>query len=872
MKNKLPSYIDSYSFGSRKIYSDLIVEAKRDKRNISDIAKKLVNSSALNRYVGIGVQPYTSGNVDTFIDFFRNMNIETVNYFDSMNLIGSTLNSIIDVLGSEVAKLEKNIKELEIYVDNFSFISGEDDLFNGSFVETFSDDSNLFKNDNYLERYKDRDGSYFVDNEIAMVDIVSGTMKNGNSFLTTQKNPTIKEYRNNYNSYISSSSNIENIFSDNSFKSWNVTIKCPTILRSRITDFETDIGYDYSQISGANASMVFDFDTSQKINCIRVSPNMGLDFQLVQVILYPLGSDQREKILVLNSPLLIDSVKDISFEERTIKSVKLIFNQPRYKRIQLTASSSEQQAKIFNDYISKIREARKNSHDKLQDIVYSYFLIRNNLAYQNSNPRYVQTMYTYRYPCSETEPVYGSLSEFLSDKKSFVELDAKNKFSSNNPVTIFVESIVSYVLGSKYRMSPSVYISTKNSFNPLKVSDVDHNGAMPISGYTQPHSQSLQGEPQLVATSGLSYIHNQLFNTDINGSYEYSMSIKSIKFGNIINSSTSNTNIGNNLKQSKTFFISKRIQTGGYIGALKVKSVDEIPKSTNPNLDLKETAAIEYSVTVSPDASEDSAWTPILPYGQENVTAELLIPTLGNGRCRLRFAAVFSSLVIYENGKKIPLSRTSADGTSLGRIITISSFNPSKVYVASYKVDRQITDPNIVDFSLVSGQSFYSRIIFDQDGTGEPLSTQGSENRATLTYDPYIDYSKFSSDYSYSDFTGMNYNGTKEQYIPIQVKMEDGSYAINLTNYLPNKNVKYTLPTLGPSQTYFIQQGKNLVFNKSVKNFRAIYEYIPENMRYKIVTRSLNEDTESSAYVDNFVLKYQIKKTDSFSDKLLKVV
>ena len=872
MKNKLPSYIDSYSFGSRKIYSDLIIEAKRDKRNISDIAKKLVNSSALNRYVGIGVQPYTNGSVDTFIDFFRNMNIETVNYFDSMNLIGSTLNSMIDVLGSEVAKLEKNIKELEIYVDNFSFISGEDDLFNGSFVETFTDDSNLFKNDNYFERYKDRDGSYFLDNEIAMVDVVSGTMKNGNSFLTVQKNPTIKDYKNNYSSYISSSSSLENMFSDNSFKSWNVTIKSPTILRSRITDFESDVGYDYSQISGANASVVFDFDSTQRINCIRVAPNMGVDFQVVQVILYPVGIDQGNKTLVLDSPILVDSVKDISFEERTVKSVKLIFNQPRYKRIQLTASSSEQQAKIFNDYISKIREARKNSHDKLQDIVYSYFLIRNNIAYQNSDPRYVQTMYTYRYPCSETEPVYGSLSEFLSDKKSFIELDAKNKFSSNNPVTIFVESIVSYVLGSKYRMSPSVYISTKNSFNPLKVSDIDHNGALPISGYNQPYSQSSHSESQMVATSSLSDLHGQLFNNDITGSYEYSMSIKSIKFGSVINSSPSNSNVGNNLRQSKTFFISKRIQTGGYIGALKIKSVNEIPKSTNSNLDLKDTASIEYSVTIAQDASEDSAWIPILPYGENSVTTEMLMPTLGNGRCRLRFAAVFSSLIVYENGKRIPMSRMAADGTSFGRIITISSFDPSKTYIASYKVDRQITDPNIVDFSLVSGQAFYSRIIFDDNGTGEPLSTQGSENKATLTYDPYIDYSKFSVDYSYSDVTGMNYNGTRDQYRPVQVKLENGSYAINLTNYLPNRNVKYALPSLGSSQIYFIQQGRNLVFSQSVKNFRAIYEYIPENMRYKIVIRSFDSDIESSAYVDNFVLKYQIKKTDSFSDKLLKVV
>ena len=152
------------------------------------------------------------------------------------------------------------------------------------------------------------------------------------------------------------------------------------------------------------------------------------------------------------------------------------------------------------------------------------------------------------------------------------------------------------------------------------------------------------------------------------------------------------------------------------------------------------------------------------------------------------------------------------------------------------------------------------------------MSTQGSENKATLTYDPYIDYSKFSVDYSYSDVTGMNYNGTRDQYRPVQVKLENGSYAINLTNYLPNRNVKYALPSLGSSQIYFIQQGRNLVFSQSVKNFRAIYEYIPENMRYKIVIRSFDSDIESSAYVDNFVLKYQIKKTDSFSDKLLKVV
>lgn len=873
MKNKLPSFIETYSFGSRKIYSDLIVEAKKDKRSIAEIAKKLSNSSALNRYAGIGIQPYSNGNIDTFIDFFRNVNIETTNYFDALNSVGATLNSMIDVLGSEVGKLEKNIRELEIYVDNFSFISGEDDLFNGSFVETFSDDSNIYKNDNYFERYKDRNNAYFLGNEVAMVDVVSGTMKNGNSFLTTQKNPSIKNYINNYSSYISSSSSIENVFSDNSFKSWNVTIKCPSILKSRISDFQSDVGYDYSSINGANASMSFEFDSAQMINCIRVAPNMGTDFQLVQVVLYPGNIEQGSQTRVLSSPLLVDSVKDVSFDQRLVKSVKLIFNQPRYKRVQLTASASEQQAKVFNDYINTIRLARRNSHDKLQDIVYSYFLRRNTIAYDNTNPNYVQTMYTYRYPCSETEPVYGSLSEFLSDKKSFVELDAKNKFSSTNPVSIFVESIVSYVMGSKYRMSPSVYISTKNSFNPLKVSDVDHNGFLPISGYRQPHSQAMQGEQQAIATSGLSDLQGALFvNNDVNGSYEYSMSIKSIKFGSITNTSNSNSLVGNNVRQNKTFFVSRRIPTGGYIGALKIKSSYFIPESFNSNLDMKKTASIEYSVTVASDSSEDSAWVPILPYGEDYIEAELLIPSLANGRCRLRFAAVFSSLVIYENGKKISNTRFAVDGTSFGRIVTITSFDPAKTYTASYKVDSQITDPNLVDFSLLSGQSFYTRTIFDSNGTGEMLSTQGSENRAVMTYDPYIDYSKFASEYSYSSFTGMNYSGISQQYHPVQVKLENGTNAINLTNYLPNTNIKYEIPSLGGSQTYYIQQGKYLVFNKPVKNFRAIYDYVPENLRYKVVIRNFSDDTESSAYVDNIVLKYHIKKTDGFSNKLLKVV
>ncbi len=176
IKNNLPKYIQTYSFGSRKLYSDLIIEAKNDKRSISSIIKKLSISSTLRNYNSISIEPYSNANVDTFIDYFRNLNIETVNYYQSLNEISYILSGMAELMSSEISKLEKNIRELEIYIDNFSFISGEDDLFNGSFIETFSDESNLYTNDNYVGSFRDRDGSIFLTNERAMVDTVSGTM------------------------------------------------------------------------------------------------------------------------------------------------------------------------------------------------------------------------------------------------------------------------------------------------------------------------------------------------------------------------------------------------------------------------------------------------------------------------------------------------------------------------------------------------------------------------------------------------------------------------------------------------------------------------------------------------------------------------
>lgn len=887
MRKYISPYIDSYTFGSRKAVSDLIISAKKDKRSLGNLAKNLSSMSSLNSYNGLYIKPYNLVSLEAIIDFFRDINIKTRQYFDSLNAVTYSMNSYSNVMHSEIAKLEKNIQELQIYADNFAFISGEDDLFNGSFVETFSDDTNSYINEGGVLQLKDRDGSFFDQGKICNVDVIAGTLKNGASFKKLDINPIVKSYSNNYAAYISSASSIEDIFSEKSNKAWNVTIKSPRIISDSLTGLQDKIGYSYPGISGAQASVIIEFSNPQEMNCIRISPNIGIDFQILQVIVNSPNelvlNSSSSKGKILESPLLIDSTKDISFSYSTVSSIELVINQPTYKKLDRRAAAAEMQARTLNDYIKSLRSKRADKHDKLQDLVYSYFNTRNETSYLNTNNKYTPNNYSYRYPCDDTEPIYGSLSSFLEGKKSFVQMDMENRFNSADQLTNLVESVVSHVLGGKFRMSPSAYLSVKGNDDPLSIADIQHNGFMHVGTPQGPHGQSVQDKENLMDMADRFDLGKSSYSLDNIGSYEYSFSIKSLKFGLIDNVSTLNSNqvnsssqsfMGNGLSDSKGYYVSKRINSGGFINQVKLKSEYFIPKSLNQLLDLKDTASIEFSITTKNIPTEESDWIPILPYGTTDVSTEVLYPNPGTGLCTMRFFAKANSIKLYKNG--MLLSDNAFRLSDSDNVKTMQIINPdaSGVYVVSYSTAASFKDPNLIDFSQLSINNFYLRSYSDQYGLGETLSTQGIENRAILSSEPYIDYSKFDG-YVYSENSGtIGYDPTSNysEYSPISVILEDGTPAINLTNYLSNKYIKYSNPSNSGTTTYYIQTGKTLAFSKKTTNFKAYYDYIPESLRYKVVIRTLDPSVPNSAFVDNLILKFQMKNTDQFVNKLLKVI
>jgi hypothetical protein len=170
----------------------------------------------------------------------------------------------------------------------------------------------------------------------------------------------------------------------------------------------------------------------------------------------------------------------------------------------------------------------------------------------------------------------------------------------------------------------------------------------------------------------------------------------------------------------------------------------------------------------------------------------------------LRFPSRQQTFRLYKNGVEVSERDFSYSEKSSGRNIVIINYVPSDVYTCKYSVDTSIIDPNLIDFSKYFSQQIFLRSYTENGTLGEKLSTIGSQNSVNLSYNPYVDYSKFSG-YEYLETLG---TVGPNNYLPIQVQLEDGSFAVNLTNYLSDRYFRYYQPTSQDRNVYYIHSRK----------------------------------------------------------------
>jgi hypothetical protein len=130
-----------------------------------------------------------------------------------------------------------------------------------------------------------------------------------------------------------------------------------------------------------------------------------------------------------------------------------------------------------------------------------------------------------------------------------------------------------------------------------------------------------------------------------------------------------------------------------------------------------------------------------------------------------------------------------------------------------------------------------------------------------------IDLEKLSTA-TYSNSYGTVNTSAYQGYNPVSIKLNDGSYAINLTNYIQGNKNKTSF--YSSSEVLFFQNGKDIIFNKEINQpFNVVYNYLNNYLRFRLIIRNNFNNYFSTGSVDNVIIKIKTKNLDTISNKLL---
>jgi hypothetical protein len=782
-----------------------------------------------------------------------------------------------NVFGGELQKIEKDISYMDSYINNYSFISGEDDLYNSSFIENFDNEQNSYINENQNIVIPDRDGSSFVGTQLTHVDNATGTLKYSqryNFLLTNISNNEIKSitYDTNFSKqFISSDTGVEKIFNSVNSQCWSLTAKSPFVIKTSIFDQPEYSNYrnGVEVPSSAQVAVRIEFNRLLPLARLRISPNYTKGLLVAQIVVETedtRNSTRSSKVLskkpLLDATYSLEKDNDIDFDQTyQVKSIIVIFSQTNYARTKISPIQSESSSKLISEIVSEIRKSRSDKHDTLQDYVIKFFLQDTEKSYILRNQKVYNYNYTSYYPDPLSKKNFGVI-EKLSKDGNYSDLDSFNKFKNTSLLSNMIFSVVSYTIGSRLRNQlASTYIESNARDATKSIQSMLSSGLAPI-GDSNIVDQNLHFFEQNFTAFDKSDAENILNSVETTNMYEYNFSFKN--FGMF----TLGTSSASDASKTKSFFVSRKIDTKGR--PIKVKMLtdyfSEIPnKSSQPNNDK---TSIEFSVSVVDNPTSESDWKPIIPYADSSIRSEKIFPN-SNGECSLRFDPDLTSIYLYENAV------TKINGVTAlnGRSIKINSFNPNSTYFVSY-IPRNIDLYKEVDLHA-RGIATPMLISPNYNGSnGEYFSNTSAGNRVRLSNDPYVDYTKFINA-TYSPILGtvttssaaIN-NHDYSNYSPVKILMSDGSAAVNLSNYLIDN---FSIEQFYASDlVLFIHSGDSIIFNKQIKTpFRVLYQYVPKSFRYRVIMRSLTSDPQNYS-VDRLIFKFSSEKRDSLLINLIK--
>jgi len=877
MLMELSDHISSFTRQTTRTIQSVLSESKLEKIEIGRLIDKISSFAGPSDYIPSLVSNMNIMQRQPIVDLFRDMDLRIKTNYDISQSLAMLKYSMSTIFSGEIQKIEKDILYLESYINNWSFLSGEDDLYNYNFVENFNNtlNSNLFDSNQF--QYPDRTGVPFSAIENAIVDPMTGSLQfsSGQSETTIDNfKDNIKEikYYTNFSSeYISSSTNIENIFDNFSNKTWNLTIKSPFRIKESIFDRADFRQYRKPSQFDDSAQVAVEIILNNEINVskININPNVTKGLYLMQAAVdsgpsnnpNPLAQNSSQKNIILDKPVYIDKSFDLTLSGNTlIKSIMLFFAQKEYVRTKITPIQSEANAKMINEFAKQIRQDRKKRHDTLQDMVIKFFIKDYAKDYILKNKRLYDYDYTYYYPTDLSKKSVGVLKQ-IKNNQYYSDLDSYNKFKNTTILSNLIFSIVSYSIGANIRASvKNTYIESNLRDLNKPMSTFASGGIAPLADSNNV-SKNIHFIEESFSSIDKTNVVDVLNNIEIQNQYEYMFSLKNIT---IFENTTSVAVI-----PRRSVYVSKRISVPGT--PLNVKMManyfSELSR-TDSSTTLNQTSA-EFSVSIKDNPILENDWIPIMPFNDSTIKTEILFPNL-KGEAALRFVPNLESINLYEFGVR----RDPHTFIVNGKNITILNYKSVlDAYTVSYVPNNEKACKEISLFSRSLANPILTAASTN-GFNGEIFEKTDFGNRVQLLHNPHVDYGKFANaryspingtiTTSNSSFGNFDYSS----YSPVKVVLDDGSVAINLTNYILDSSKKESF--YKTDLLLFTHNGQSLLFNKSIDlPFRVLYHHIAEIFRYRVVLRNL--DSSLSNYsIDRLLFKFSIESQDSIANTFIK--
>lgn len=822
MKDFIDDYITTLSARrANRIYS-LLEESQLFKKDVEGLVNKL-NDIRKNAPVVIKSEvpglPVLASKLESG---FRDVHINISDMYRVSNMISSILYNNSVMLTSEIKAIEDELVAMEKTINDYAFGLADGGFYDYVFTETFSDE---IMKETFDFSVEDRDGTAFESNEQAVVNSASGILTLS-PYLTKSYSLTGLVNNSNCLSYATSNTGLQNALNENVTSGWRVAISSPRPISSNITG---------ATGGGAQVAIELFLQNPSPCDTLIVTPFSDLNSTIVSLKIYKNLTDNNH-FEILTEPTSIDKPTNFSFPMQAVAKVSMIVSQPIYKRRSQVVDRHEAQFRVLNETIKKERDDFKFIKGKeyaRNKKVQKYIFLRA----ENARTKYPE-FFRSQTPNIDFDVATGplTLDKMLFKRNSPEGQD--NIWKQKSKTQSIMRRMISQRLfaGSLDVRPRRTLISRGSDFSGGFVPALNKEG----EGYKYHDISDVGATEADFDPYALSSGSDSILN------YEYDFGLRNVK-------------IGSGISIYNGVYISKTLPAPSDSGEVRIKVQDTNYQLRNTVRDDPVVTSIEYSVTNKSTPKKESDWMPILPSGFTTVESErFFVDDSGFGKFRFP-AALTDNISIYKNGVRLQFATESAYTYSANKQSIVGLRLPADLILSSDILTCSYTpaaDATVINFEK---QGFSQSILasaYDENGAGESFTGTTQDRLVSLSYDPYVDYDQVEQYGSYG------VNGFTGTYQPIVIQMADGTIAKNQTNY--SGFLQNSLEDYADSTTvHYIHSGKNIIFNKVItERFTVFYQYLPSNLRFKIVLR-VNDIAFVTPNVDSIQVKSKTRKADS---------